>query len=394
MSAAPAPVAPLKPVRRTTRLTPSGRIALPVAGASLLASWAFGGLLGLFASTSVAALVLALALTRWHLRGLRVLPPGPARVHVGDVFTPEVMLVAGGSFHGARYLRLACGEGDGFVEHAAGQRLALGPGERARVPISHRLHRRGRHHELQLVVASSFPMGLVEHRLHYRLPVEFLALPRLGSLGELGALPRARREPLHEQQPFERGEEEFYGVRDWREGESLRRVHWRLSARRGRRIVREYRLHAEPPVHLVLGTHVAGTVPLDAPRRRFERAVSLAATVAEHFLRRGRAVRLTLAGDELFAVDAARGRGGLMRVPTALADVGFSAGSPREAVERGLQRVPEGEVPIAVFVGDGSTGASLGRALSIDVLSPETGRMFLPARPWGMGEPLTAGTRW
>ncbi|MEM7234006.1 MAG: DUF1549 and DUF1553 domain-containing protein, partial [Planctomycetota bacterium] len=36
------------------------------------------------------------------------------------------------------------------------------------LPISHRLHRRGRHHELQLVVASSFPMGLVEHRLHYR----------------------------------------------------------------------------------------------------------------------------------------------------------------------------------------------------------------------------------
>ena len=372
----------LAPVRRTTRLTAPGRIVLPVAAASLAASWAFGGVVGLFSSTAVASLLLALLLTRRHLASLCVVPPGPARVHVGDSFTPKITLVRDGGLLAARHLRLYCGEGADFGERSAGHRLAVLPGERARVPITYRLHRRGRHRELDLVVSSTFPLGLVVHRLIYRLPVDFLALPRLGSLNDLGRLPRGRRDPVPQPRPLEHGEEELYGVRDWREGESMRRVHWRLTARRGRRIVREMRLQAEPPVNLVLATQVMQVLPLEAPRRRFERSVSLVATLAEHFLRRGRSVRLTLAGSEDVRLEVARGRGGLLRLLTALAEVKFEAGDPEAAIASAIEGVPDGEVPIAVIVGDGGPRPA-SRALTIDVEHPDTQRIFLPGRPWG-----------
>ena len=339
-------------------------------------------MVGLFSSTAVASLLLALVLTRHHLAGLRVAPPGEARVHVGDTFTPVITLVRDGGLLAARHLLLSCGEGAELGERLAGHRLAVMPGERVRVPITHRLRRRGRHRELELVVSSTFPLGLVVHRLIYRLPVDFLALPRLGSLNDLGRLPHGRRDAVAQPRPFEQGEEELYGVRDWREGESMRRVHWRLTARRGRRIVREMRLHAEPPVNLVLATLVQRVAPLEAPRRRFERSVSLVATIAEHFLRRGRTVRLTLAGSEDVRLEVGRGRGGLVRLLTALAEVRFDAGDPEAAIARAIETMPAGEVPIAVFVGDGGARPA-GRALSIDVEHPDTQRIFLPGRPWG-----------
>ena len=372
--------------RSTTRLTMAGRVALPVSAASLVGSWAFGGLIGLFASTSVAVLVCAWWLTRRQLSGLTLGPPPPARVHVGDAFHPEVTLQHDGRGPGTWHLRLTCGEASGTAERPAGSRFRLVPGERLRLPLEHRLLRRGRHPQLEVSVGSTFPFGLVEHRLHFRLPVDFLALPRLGSLNDLGRLPQGARDPQPQPRPFERGEEEFYGVRAWREGESVRRVHWRLSARRGRRVLREYRLNAEPPVHLVLATCVPQDTPLDAPRKRFERSVSLTATLAEHFLRRGRSLRLTLSGSEPVTHPLVRGRGGLLRLLSTLAEVGFVHGDSAQAADQGLGSVPRGEVPIAVFVGSRpSAPKPEGGPLRIDVLDPGLQRLFLPGAALGHG---------
>jgi len=387
----------LPPVRTRTRLSTAGRSAVPVAAASLIASWLFGGVIGLFASAAVAALLLAVVLARLSLSGLRVAPPAPARAHVGDVFPLALELENAGSFR-ARHVGVRCGDERG----RDGVRCArIAPGERVRVVATHRLLRRGRHRTLVVTLSSSFPFGLVDRRATFELPCELLALPRLGSLNELTRLPHVRRSDVQAPARLVRGDEEFYGVRAWREGMSMRRVHWKLSARRGRRIVREMRAEEDAPVRLTLVACVPEALPLDAPRRRFERAVSLTATLAEHFLRAGRTVRLAFADSASAmgpgsgsgpAVEAARGRAGLLRILTALAEV-----EPRLATLDEVERASAGAQPsrdelvLVVFVGDGATSLDERRGagvFAIDVEHPDAERLYLGGRRWGMGAPL------
>jgi hypothetical protein len=65
-------------------------------------------------------------------------------------------------------------------------------------------------------------------------------LPRFGSLGEI-------REPREVESsvaaPRAGSGNEPFGIREYRVGDSLRRIHWRSTARRGQLVVREY----EPP---------------------------------------------------------------------------------------------------------------------------------------------------
>jgi uncharacterized protein (DUF58 family) len=386
------------PVRSTTVLTTAGRAAVPAAGASLLASWAFGGVIGLFASSAVAALLLALLLARLHVGGVRVASPSPARAHVGDAFPLELELCNASPSFAAHHLDVATGDGG---ERGRARCPRIAPGERVRVPVAHRLLRRGRYRTLLVTVATSFPLGLVERRLAFELPCDLLALPRLGSLNDLGRLSRERRQDLPNRAQLARGDEEFYGVRAWRAGMSLRRVHWRLSARRGRRIVREMRREEEAPLHLMLVTTALAGMPLDAPRRRFERAVSLTATLAEHFLRDGRRLRLTLVGplgergERDASFEVTRGRAGLLRVLTALAEVEMRPGAPAEvlgALERAhparAGRRERDEARIAVYVGDGAAPPPARGLVAIDVEHPDADRLFLSGRRWGMGAPL------
>jgi len=381
-----------RPVRASTALTQVGRILLPFAGASLLASWILGGVLGFFCATSCALLALALLITRWHVGSLRLGSPAAIQVQVGDTFTLAIDVKNTARILHARDVVFACGVGDEKDLRPEGHMLVLRPGETRRVHVVHRLHQRGRHKELHIVLSSAFPFGLVRRRLYFQLPVNILGLPRLGSLHDLGRLPLAKPRLSATPRPRERGEEEFYGVRDWREGESVRRVHWRLSARRGRRIVREFRQNVEPAIQLVFVTCVSRPLTVGVPKRMFERSVSLAATVAEHFLRRGRAVRLTIAGEHADLLPEVRGRAGLLHLLAVLAEVHQESGDPRGALERARTRLgPQRAELIGVLVGDSASERAPAGALLLDVQDPDIDTLFLPGRPWSMSAPLHRG---
>jgi len=188
------------------------------------------------------------------------------------------------------------------------------------------------------------------------------------------------------------GEEEFYAVRDWREGESLRRVHWRLSARRGRRILRDYQIPVEAPVHVVLLTGRGGDDLTGERHRRFEMAVSLSATLAEHFLRRGRRVRLTTAGAHPVHLPSLRGRGGLARILTVLAEVRAEPDpDPAAGVtlpELGVPPTP-GESTIVVHAGDARAALAPGNALVLGTDDARIDRLFRRGRSRASGSPLT-----
>ncbi len=81
-------------------------------------------------------------------------------------------------------------------------------------------------------------------------------------------------------------EGDYYGLRDWRSGDSRRWIHWRTSARRNKLAVRQFEQPRTQDVILLIELWIPPH-PNDEQRDSVELAVSFAATVAEEVCRRG-----------------------------------------------------------------------------------------------------------
>jgi uncharacterized protein (DUF58 family) len=88
-------------------------------------------------------------------------------------------------------------------------------------------------------------------------------------------------------------EGDYYGLRPWQSGDSLRWIHWRTTAKLGRPIVRQYERRRGRDVALVLDAWLPRDAS-DADEMHGELAVSLTATAMSDILRRGHSI-LTVA---------------------------------------------------------------------------------------------------
>jgi len=161
--------------------------------------------------------------------------PLPAPVFEGDVVRLELALgTAGGRTRGPARFSAEVGEtgleaGTGVVP-PAGWRAVREVGPVIRGPLA----------ASGLAIESSDPLGLFRSRRP--LPPEGIAvaLPLFTSLSEN----RHLREVESQLTVVRAGHgTDLYGVREYRAGDPLRRIHWRTSARRGQLVVREF----EPP---------------------------------------------------------------------------------------------------------------------------------------------------
>ena len=128
------------------------------------------------------------------------------------------------------------------------------------------------------------------------------------------------------------------GVRDYVTGDSLNRIHWVSTARRGRLIVKEFELDPLADVWVFLDAERSNqsklpqpsqvletqdiwkrTVKIDLPPSTEEYGVSIAASLVRDYLRRGRAVGFVAAGQHLTMLSPDRGGRQLGKVLEALA---------------------------------------------------------------------------
>ncbi|MGP0067629.1 MAG: DUF58 domain-containing protein [Isosphaeraceae bacterium] len=97
------------------------------------------------------------------------------------------------------------------------------------------------------------------------------------------------------------------GVRPYRRGDPIRRVHWGLTARHGELIVRELQSNAVPRVRIVLDTRPAAHAG-SGPGSSREWAIRVAASLAEGWIGQGAAVELVLDGKPVPSRGSARAR--------------------------------------------------------------------------------------
>ncbi len=273
--------------------TGEGLIAVLMVTAFALAAWLIGDNLvfGLFALLLGAALV-ARRLARRNIRGLRVRRQLPARTRVKQL-TPIRYVVHGEHAQTAVGIELEDRPGQGVKPIVLFVEIPLVHPEKQAVVTTHlRFGRRGVYALKTLMLQSRYPLGLVQARRRLRAPAEVLVHPAEGRITGL-MHSRLRGRTMHLSRPARawRGDDVLYGVREYREGDDPRRIHWRTTARRGELTMTQWRAEEGTEVFIVLGrARGAGAKALV----RFERAVSCVATLWRAALRDQLRARLVL----------------------------------------------------------------------------------------------------
>jgi len=191
---------------------------------------------------------------------------------------------------------------------------------------------------LRVVAGDPFGLFQVERQMNVTLPL--IVYPPTVKLADFTLLPgplpggETLRRRAHYITP------NAASVRDYAPGDSLNRIHWLSTARKGRLMVKEFELDPLGDIWVFLdverAVHVGEYAPTEAEveptegrnRDRFaipptteEYAVAAAASLVSHFLQRGRTVGLVAHGQRLDIVPADRGAHQLARILEVLAAV-------------------------------------------------------------------------
>ena len=176
--------------------------------------------------------------------------------------------------------------------------LHLGPGQSTLVMTHLVPTHRGIIELREQRVCCSFPFGFLNRAVHVRALRRITVYPRIGMLNrELLARSRTFSSGGSTTSPRRGGSDEFFGLREYQSGDSIRSIHWRRSAHTGQLMVKEMTTDTPPTIVVTLDLRHWATVP-NGPALA-ERAIELAAAwmcrgLMDHF-----SVGLQIAGYSL-----------------------------------------------------------------------------------------------
>jgi uncharacterized protein (DUF58 family) len=223
----------------------------------------------------------------------------------------------------------------------------LGAQRASTVAYNVRAEVRGRYEVGPLVVRLTDPFGLCELSRAFTSTAHLTVVPQVHTLPNVRLTgmyagsgdSRARSVAVH-------GEDDV-ATREYRDGDDLRRVHWRSTARVGELMVRREEQPWESRATIVLDTRRQGHRG-EGPTSSFEWAVSAAASIALHLRRNGYKIRLvTGSGIDLDTTEH-DGEGALL---DALAEVQLSAADDIPSTVERVRRRVDGGLIIGVFGG-------------------------------------------
>jgi uncharacterized protein (DUF58 family) len=249
-------------------------------------------LLGMMLSLIIASGIMS----ELSLRDLTVTRQPPTRIHARRPF-----LMGIGLSNGKKRLPSFSVE----VEDLVGERpldkkcyfLKLPAGRLQHTSYRHTFPRRGRYTYSGFRLSTKFPFALFRKSRLVEMKTEVIVFPQLAQLGH-PAPPRARVAGV-EAQGRKGRQGDFHGLREFRDGDDPRDIHWRSTAKAGRTLVREHEEEAARRVTVYLdnGLPDGEACPDELAKEGLERAISLAASLAADYLERGYAVRVITRGD-------------------------------------------------------------------------------------------------
>lgn len=199
--------------------------------------------------------------------------------------------------------------------------------------------RRGIYPRAVPLLATKFPFGLVRAAR----PVE--AAGRLVVWPEtcpLTTLPDAveldfREDRLSDRQAGEQGD--LLGTRLFRQGDSLRRVHWAQTARHGRLIVCEKQSSARCAVRMIVDIHAVHHRGAGTPAATLETTLRAAASICEALHRQHAVIECWLGRERFEVGEGAAGFRAFMDALAAVPPEGVDSGLPSRAIREDVWTV-------------------------------------------------------
>ncbi|MCC6151099.1 MAG: DUF58 domain-containing protein [Planctomycetes bacterium] len=227
--------------------------------------------------------------------------------------------------------------------------MAITPGYVARATTSASFRRRGQQRLREIRISTAFPFGLftLSRVLAFRSEIVVYPRPiRLSRALEERLMDNARY--FGESASAHRGEEEVFGVREYRPGENVKRIHWRTSARAAKPMILEMEGRRDASFVIVLNTAPVGDP--NTLRERLEALVGLCAGLTYFLTRQSLHFRFAHFGQDLLVTRPGRGDAQYHALMERLAHVGLSDIAFADWVDQaGLGAAQE--VPIVLTLG-------------------------------------------
>jgi uncharacterized protein (DUF58 family) len=155
--------------------------------------------------------------------------------------------------------------------------------------------RRGAYPEGVPRIASGFPFGLTSSSRALAVSNTLLVWPRTFAVGPIPRVAGGLQMEGNSSRNRAGGSGDFLGVRPYRRGDSLRRVHWPQTARLDQMVVCELQSNAVPRVQVVLDAHPGWHVGAGPDSSR-EWAIRIAASFLEAWIGEGAEIELVVEG--------------------------------------------------------------------------------------------------
>ncbi len=312
-------------------------------------------LYGVFALVS-SVVIVAVVLPRFALRGVEASRLLPAAAFEGEEI--EIRVTLENRRRSTRFMVEAMDTMPAAAPHEREPLVfaARLPG-RARRDFAYRLacYKRGYYTVGPLRLRSGYPLGIAwsERDGDQTLP-SLLVYP---SMFEVSSFPLLAAGTMvssgMESMDRAGGSDDFFGTREYRQGDSLRHIHWPSTARHDRLIVKEFEVRASTEMTLILDLHRESSAG-EERESTLEYGVRVAASLARYALERGHTVQLTGYGRESSIVPPGRGMHHLPLVLEALARVAADGPFPyHESITRAARFLRDGSTAVLFLSGNG-----------------------------------------
>jgi uncharacterized protein (DUF58 family) len=239
--------------------------------------------------------LLAMALSRRRAPSLAVSrTPVPQRLQPDEVGTVEATVRNVGRrvtplYLAQEHLDIHLGERPRFVLHP------LERGEQRSLRYQVRSSRRGAYRLGPLSLRQRDPFGLTYVAARLSSTAEVLVLPRIYDLTSTGVPAQGRGSEGEQPQMVALHGEDDVSIRQYRDGDELRRVHWPATAHRGELMVRQEDRPARRRAVLLLDSRSSAHGRAPRPSPTFECVVSALASTGRALMRQGYVVHLVSA---------------------------------------------------------------------------------------------------
>jgi len=208
-----------------------------------------------------------------------------------------------------------------------------------------RLAQRGHYVFGPVRISTRFPLGLLRRSIETNCVDRLVVYPQVGQLTRQWTqlVQSERVGSRHTRHRHGLVEGDFYGLRDWRSGDSRRWIHWRTSAKRGSLKIRQFEQQRNQNLALLVDLWKPSRTGAPDPDD-CEKVISFAATVIEDMCRRGGSqIVLGTAGQQVHCLRGAASMGLLYEVMDHLAGVAAShTDQLPELVNRALEHITPG----------------------------------------------------